>query len=651
MRSRSLFNFFTKAAGGGGPRVYRGAADADKLMEQTADSAKAVSDAVSDRGASMTPQTRYYEVFGRYLRDYGDPNYGGSVRHAYSNFIDHLRGEVAAGRLSSRNYYNARDHIRARLASDQFNKMWEDYHTYTSPGLYGDTAASSSRMNSRMIHNGNQAQYIFTPNADDRGWNPANMTYEEFGKFFTGADGQMMTREDALAKWNQAWQARSARGSNGTAVGARSTARANNDTSWRAEAARQQQAAHNAYADSKANNDNPATPLNFKGGYSVNFNPNYVQNWTRPSEATGNWVNGTWYTDEQYMAYNDIYRQLVSSMTGSGRMSQPQAKAEASRLARMYMEDQMRLRSGHVATNDWMESQQTAAPATPAAPAPAPAPAPAEPSEPIPTEQSTGNADGMSAFAPTNDNNAHVVGGGVISPANALTALYIPNTSGTTSELYSPGDNGLLNLNGGTQFPLTLDPQATGIKNLSEYTTATTNLLNNSNAPTASSQTGNGTVDTPPAAPGTTTDPAYEAGFEHTSQEDFIRDFGEEATNNTLLKHYRTQTWNNMRYLRTRITNLRREGRGESDECKRLIAQFELARNRYTSIVHAMDDMSQDELYDIYMPKFNWIFDAANDSSDYWREHHAPLGSSGLHSRSDRLHAMPEEYAEFNTLW
>lgn len=747
MRSQSLFNFFTKAADvtqrEGGPRVYTGD-DARRLMEQTTARANAVTKAEQDRRSRMTPQARYDEDFGYYLRNHGNSEYGGSVRGAYSTYIDDLRDQYARGAITRDDFYGARDHIRARLAEDQFNKMWEAYHAYTSPGLYGDTATSPSRMNSRMIHNGNQSQYIFTPNAADRGWNPANMTYAEFGKFFTGANGEIMKREEALAKWNQAWRARYTRranGSNGTpgstAVGARSTASKPNE-SWRGEGFRQDQAVHATYAARRNDTtNNPAATLNFKGGYSVQFNPAYVQDWTRPAPgSTGNSVGGTWYTAEQRMAYNDIVGQLYQNMINKG-MDSTRARAEASRLTKLYMEDQMRVAANQNAENAWMEPQQPAAPASQPEGKSGETPAsvvnnslitgvPTGAVQLVDGTFVTPDADGyinldltggdtshsavnnsLITGAPTgavqltdgsfaipddsgfvdltrhrlgsnhNPDGTLVIGSGLTHPATEATAPLptLDTPQSTAPRGYSSGDSGLLSLNRDTPLtptapitlsaPLTLsapptvaslpartaDAHAEDALNVVNTTAEAVETPTRVTAPTAAPIDTSATVPSTEQPAGTTTAPAYEAGFAHTSADDFKRQFGETATNDTLLTHYGNHAWNNMRNLQTRIIELRREGRGSGAECRRLIAQFELARKRYASIVHAREAMSQDELNGMYMPKFDWIFDAANDSSDYWRAHHASWGSSGLHGRSDYLNSMPKDLAEFNPLW
>ena len=374
MRSQSLFNFFTKAAAGG-PRVHTGA-DAQKLRASTEASARVNEQAHNQYSADMArrrrydvnPDTHYAGEFGLYLRDESDPEFGGSVRRAYSQYMDNMRHWYTRGEITREQLYDARSQARARLSEDQFNRMWHAYQN--APARH---EGSPDQMYDRMINDSNQAYYIFTPNSHDKGWNPGNMTYRDFERFITTPSGHQMLKADALEKWNNAVQAREryagrVNGRNGTAVGARPAVGSNTDESWRGEGFRQQQALEAEYADRKRNAKNPATPLTFKGGYAVNYNPAYVKDWTRPTEPTSNNVGGIWYTDEQYMAYKDVTNQLRAGMLANG-MSQAQANAEASRLAKLYMDDQMRLASNHTANNKWMEQPPAAAPAQPTAPA------------------------------------------------------------------------------------------------------------------------------------------------------------------------------------------------------------------------------------------------------------------------------------------
>jgi hypothetical protein len=300
--------------------------------------------------------------FGTYLRNYGNPEHGGNVRDAYSKYMADMRNKARSGNITWEQLYDARSQARSRLVEDQFNGMWRAYQNARQTGL-------SNQRYYRMINDSNKANYVFTPDSRIKGWNPGEMTYDDFEKFVTAPSGVLMSQADAFRKWNNAVQAREryasrGNGRNGTAAGASPAAGSNTDESWREEGFRQQQALEKEYAARKSNAKTPATPLTFKGGYAVNYNPAYVKDWTRPTGPTSNNVGGIWYTDEQYMAYKDVTNQLRSGMLANG-MSQAQANAEASRLAKLYMDDQMRLAANHTANNKWMEQPPAAdAPAT-----------------------------------------------------------------------------------------------------------------------------------------------------------------------------------------------------------------------------------------------------------------------------------------------
>ena len=636
MRSQSLFNFFTKAADvtqkAGGPRVHTGA-DADDLMAQTSARAKSVTSAEQARRASMTPAQRHDEVLGGYLRDYGDPNYGGSVRHAYSNFTDHLRGEVAAKRMTDKEFYAARDHARSRLAEDQFNKMWDDYHAYTSPGLYGDTATAPSRMNSRMVHNGNQARYIFEANDEDKGWNPSNMTYAEFGKFFTGANGKIMKRKEALAKWNQAWRGRNTRSANGrngvaggTAVGAPQkpntgvrTARPNDASraydmqygpKQPAQAQQPQVPAATDPASTPANASNvtptaPPSPITFKGGYTVGGVSGDID-WSAKGDGSIN-VGGAKLTADQYNAFNNVRSSLTTQLRQREGLSHTEAKARATQMANQWMADQV-ANSGKA--QDRRKHVET------------PQPAAAQPVTPTPPV-ATPKLDIPDPVIP-----------------DTITRDLVPELDITEFSLPDIPDPDIPD-------PVAPKPEAANLFALDGNTP--TNEQPGSAARPAAQVSAQSTT---PAAPA----PSYEQGFGHTSKEDFVKRYGENASYADLFTHYGNHAYSNMKNLKAKLTELKRQGKTPQDpEYKRLADQYKLSQSRYTSLYHAKSKMGQKGLNDIYQTEhednpLNWVFDEADDSSAYWKDHHASWGTS-LQSLRDRETAMPEEFANFNLLW
>jgi hypothetical protein len=110
-----------------------------------------------------------------------------------------------------------------------------------------------------------------------------------------------------------------------------------------------------------------------------------------------------------------------------------------------------------------------------------------------------------------------------------------------------------------------------------------------------------------------------------------------------------------MQNLKTKLTELKSQGKTIKDpEYKRLADQYKLSQKRYTSLYHAKSKMDQQGLNDIYQSEhddnpLNWVFDEADDSAAYWKDHHAPWGTS-LHSLRSYKNAMPADLAEFNLL-
>lgn len=329
MRSQSLFNFFTKVAGvrttSAGTRIHpKPAAESPSASGTTA--AAAVE---TDRRANMTQEQRWDEDFNNHVADQAGAGKD-QYNFAFDNYLRDLAAEVASGKMTEQDAAKARQYIIDSVRAKQ-RQFHTNYLASYDNGDHTDADRKGIRGTRIRTTHGNNGLVHFR--------------YGDFGEntTFGGAERGYKQRDARLA-------AGEGRGGAGvTSGGAKGTPK-------RVNGFEQRWALENEYAKRKKS---PATPLNFKGGYTVNFNPEYVKDWTKASDATGNWVNGTWYTGEQYLAYKDIYGQLFNSMTGSGGMNQTQAKAEAARLTKMYMDDQMLSASNR--TNKWMEPQQSAA--------------------------------------------------------------------------------------------------------------------------------------------------------------------------------------------------------------------------------------------------------------------------------------------------
>lgn len=114
----------------------------------------------------------------------------------------------------------------------------------------------------------------------------------------------------------------------------------------------------------------------FRNGHAVKFDPSKVD-WTTPDGPTPNNVGGTWYTDDQYAAFDNIRGQLYSSYTSQGMNSQ-KARDLATRRAKQYVGDQMQMARGGTAFNKWKDQPAPEiAPAPTVAQAPTATPAPA----------------------------------------------------------------------------------------------------------------------------------------------------------------------------------------------------------------------------------------------------------------------------------
>lgn len=331
MRSQSLFNFFTKVADvrttSAGTRIHPEFVDESPTAARTS----AAAQAEMDRRARMTQEQRWEEDFNNHVSDQAGAGKD-QYNFAFDNYLRDLAAAVASGKMKEQDAAKARQYIIDSVRAKQ-----REFHTSYLASYNTEDHTDADRKGIRGTR-------IRTTHGDN---GLVHFRYGDFGEntTFGGAERGYKQRDARMA-------AGAGRGGAGaTAGGAKGTPK-------RVNGFEQQWALENEYAKRKKDENNPATPLNFKGGYAVNFNPEYVKDWTRASDATGNWVNGTWYTGEQYLAYKDIYGQLFNSMTGSGGMNQAQAKAEASRLAKMYMDDQMLSASNR--TNKWMEPQQPA---------------------------------------------------------------------------------------------------------------------------------------------------------------------------------------------------------------------------------------------------------------------------------------------------
>ena len=362
MRSQSLFNFFTKAADTYKSAAAPGQNPQGDVRPQTTAKPKPAYDLAQLKKTVDSDYAAYDSMYGTGAGDTG------STRLAYSNYMSSLARAYARGSITRDEYYARRDYIRDRLATEQFDDMYNSYHTWTNRDKYGDKATDPGRMSMAMVDDTNRRRYIFKRGAGS----PANMTYAQFRDNFIidPKTGKPISKSEARLKWNSMWQ-RSAgpyTGNSGVpAGGSVPGSGVPQDDSWRDAASQQWDATVTAYNN---NSKNAGTPLTFQGGHIVNYDPSYVKDWTRytKNNPANNNVGGTWYNNEQYLSYHDISDQLYNSMVNSGGMNPKQAKAEASRLTKAYLDDQMEIARGGTARNQWMEQPSASgAPADPTA--------------------------------------------------------------------------------------------------------------------------------------------------------------------------------------------------------------------------------------------------------------------------------------------